>query len=92
MRWSVRLVVVAEEGEHLVHGVAEMSPVLEAEGEVEFEIVGVFIKSVQRFKFGPVRLAGKQVGVFRDVLIIPNVTLPILPKSVLAIWRQASSL
>lgn len=65
----VRLVVVAEEREHLVHGAAEMSPVLEAEGEVEFEIVGVLIKSVQRFKFGPVRLAGKHVGVFRDVLV-----------------------
>lgn len=65
----VRLVVVAEEREHVVHRAAEMSPVLEAEGEVEFEIVGVLIKSVQRFKFGPVRLAGKQVGVFRDVLV-----------------------
>lgn len=65
----VGLVVVAEEREHVVHGAAEMSPVLEAEGEVEFEIVGVLIKSVQRFKFGPVRLAGKHVGVFRDVLV-----------------------
>lgn len=66
----------------MVHGAAEMSPVLEAEGEVEFEIVGVLIKSVQRFKFGPVRLAGKHVGVFRDVLV-PGVILPILPISVL---------
>lgn len=67
--WRVRLVVVAEEREHVVHGAAEMSPVLEAEGEVEFEIVGVLIKSVQRFKFGPVRLAGKHVGVFRGALV-----------------------
>lgn len=65
----VGLVVVAEEREHVVHGAAEMSPVLEAEGEVEFEIVGVLIKSVQRFKFGPVRLAGKHVGVFRGALV-----------------------
>lgn len=47
----VGLVVVAEEREHLVHRAAEMSPVVQTECEVEFEIIGVLIKSVQRFKF-----------------------------------------
>lgn len=66
-------VMVAKKRVRVVHGAAEVGPVLQAQGEVEVEIIDVLIECVQGLKLALIRL----------VLI-----LPILPKSALYVGKS----
>lgn len=64
--------MVAKERVRVVHGAAEVGPVLQAQGEVEVEIVGMLIECVQGLKLARILL---------------GLILPILPKSALYVGK-----